>query len=96
MMVSGKFNREEAAWKNHIFTGLTADLIFRATIRVIADRDLLLFGYAKIEEALTHMMCYIIAEKKKVCFQLWQLLCLSKQVTTMRTQTLFLLVQFSF
>lgn len=38
MMVSEKFNRKEAAWKNHIFTGLTADLIFRATIRVIADK----------------------------------------------------------
>lgn len=64
MMVSGKFNRKEAAWKNHIFTGLTADLIFRATIRVIADRDLLLFGYAMIKEALRiHMMCFIIAEK---------------------------------
>lgn len=52
MMVSGKFNREEAAWKNHIFTGLTADLLVRATIRVIAGRDLLLFGYAMIDEAL--------------------------------------------
>lgn len=69
MMVSGKFNREEATWKNHIFTGLTADLLVRATIRVIAGRDLLLFGYAMIDEALRITWCaFIIAENNKSLF----------------------------